>query len=154
MEIDINLPAAEVDRIVDNLEQIAPALAAQVIGSGLRAAAEVVAKKARELAPKRTGFLARSIRARFASSFVNTSSGRRKVARTAAVVFTDAFYSVFVEYGTSRAGAQPFLGPASVQASASELLSAATSGSLKKYNQLAQQLAGEPSSQTKRLAAL
>jgi HK97 gp10 family phage protein len=63
-----------------------------------------IKKTAKELAPKRTGALARSIESR-----VNTSSGRAWVriaqGRTQQ-------YALYVEKGTSKMRAQPYLGPA------------------------------------------
>ena len=54
--------------VLANLEAVTPALAADVIGRGLRAAATVVAREARNLVPVDSGALRGSIKARYASS--------------------------------------------------------------------------------------
>lgn len=65
------------------------------------AAAETIAEYARKLAPVRTGLLKSKIRARHYSSTSNVEAAAK--------------YSGFVEFGTRKMGAQPFLRPAVVQ---------------------------------------
>lgn len=61
--------------------------------------AEGIAKRAKELAPEDTGFLKSSIYA-------------ESISDTEAVVKADAYYSGYVEYGTSKMSAQPYMRPA------------------------------------------
>ena len=166
--MEIELDERGLDIAIANLEAIAPALAADVIGRGLRAAAQVVARTARMNVPVVTGALQRSIRAASASSLVMTAGGQRKVSGTAAVVqagnrrgITGAAHAVLVEYGTVRTPAQPFLEPA-VMGTISAQLQAAASRSAQAYARLASQLSAPadapakllPSARVRRLAAL
>lgn len=68
---------------------------------GLNAAAEVVQKEAISKAPSRTGNLRRNIKVKPAED------GKAHV-----YIDKDAFYGRFVEMGTSKKTAQPFLRPA------------------------------------------
>lgn len=68
--------------------------------TAVRAAGLVIQNDAKVRAPKLTGNLARSIH-------TEDVSGRHAVE-----VGTDVEYAAFVEYGTSRMRAQPYLGPA------------------------------------------
>ena len=125
--MEMDLTDSGFDTAIANLQAIAPALAADVIGRGLRAAAKVVAQRAKEIVPVRTGALRDSIRARAATSLITTSSGRKKVSGTAAVVQAGsrgafgsatrirAAHAVLIEYGTVNSPAKPFLEPAITQ---------------------------------------
>lgn len=61
--------------------------------------ARIIAIRSIELAPKRSGFLASKIKA-------------RKISQLGAVLEAGAPYSGFVEFGTRKMAAQPFLRPA------------------------------------------
>lgn len=71
----------------------------------LQNAAVRLAERAREIAPVRTGHLMASIRPM-------EESGESEAAFDSVGVRADAAYSTYVEFGTSRMEAQPFLGPA------------------------------------------
>ena len=141
--VEIDLTTDGFDEVLDNLEAITPALAADVIGRGLRAAADVVAKRARQIVPVDTGALKGSIKARYATVFVQLGRGRRRLPKAGAVVFagnvrgaqitlnlggsrvqqrsrtpgralSGAAHALLVEYGTVRTPAQPYIGPAAM----------------------------------------
>jgi HK97 gp10 family phage protein len=78
---------AQLDRLA-NMKGVETALAA----------AEVIAEKASELAPRRTGYLAEHIHAERYGDVVQ--------------VVSEAPYSIYVEFGTVYMEAQPFLRPA------------------------------------------
>lgn len=79
----------------------------EAIGRSLKAAAkaggEVLATEAQTRAPYRTGRLKVSISTKF---------GSIKQTAVERVVFAKEFYAMFLEFGTSRAAARPFLRPA------------------------------------------
>lgn len=68
-----------------------------------------LAERARELAPVRTGHLMASIRAELGENMEG------QAAFDPVQVIADTPYASFVEFGTSRMKAQPFLGPAAEQ---------------------------------------
>lgn len=70
--------------------------------SGLTQAAQMVEREAKRLCPVKTGNLRRSI--------THEVGGKGK--RVWAIVKATAFYSAYVEYGTSRNEPKPFLRPA------------------------------------------
>lgn len=76
---------------------------AGVAESAVALVAEKVAEDAKQAAPRSSGKLAESYRYRI----VNRGPG----GRASAVVETDVFYAIFVEFGTSDTAAQPHLGP-------------------------------------------
>lgn len=71
-----------------------------LVGKVVNTAALDTQREARQLCPVDTGRLRASIRPRFYKEGL------------AADVYTDVDYAPFVEFGTSRMGAQPFLFPA------------------------------------------
>ena len=85
-------------------------------GEGLRAASFVVVRKARDLVPRDTGRLKRSLRSRRISPRIATLKGFRKIRGAGAQAYVGgrkAPHAVLVEYGTGdRSDAQPFMGPA------------------------------------------
>lgn len=84
--------------------RLLPARANEARNEALRQWAHDLEKTAKELAPKRTGDLERSIRAR-----INTSSGKAWVEIAPGHTREYAYY---VEKGTSKMDDQPFMGPA------------------------------------------
>jgi len=79
-------------------------LARNILRQAIRAAARQLADEVRTRAPVGpTGYLSSSIKSR-------DSRGERN--QVAAKVATDAFYARFVEYGTSKMAAKPFMRPA------------------------------------------
>lgn len=84
--------------------RLLPRKANEARSEALREWATALEKTAKELAPKRSGDLERSIRAR-----VNTSSGKAWVEIAPGKTREYAYY---VEKGTSKMKDQPFLGPA------------------------------------------
>lgn len=84
--------------------RLLPARVNEARNEALREWAADLEKTAKELAPKRTGDLERSIQAR-----VNTSSGKAWVEIAPGKTREYAYY---VEKGTSKMEDQPFLGPA------------------------------------------
>ena len=92
----------ELDRA---LQELAWPAARRALRKGMRKGANVVRDEARAKAPKKTGNLKRKIRTR----------ERREEGgdmRFAVEVPRSAFYGRFIEYGTSKMAAKPFLRPA------------------------------------------
>ena len=92
----------ELDRA---LQELAWPAARRALRKGMRKGANVVRDEARAKAPKKTGNLKRKIRTR----------ERREEGgdmRFAVEVPRSAFYGRFIEYGTSKMPARPFLRPA------------------------------------------
>lgn len=77
--------------------------ARQAMFRGVKIGALIIENEAKARVPVRTGFLRRSI-----SSDVQWS-GRNRVVVT---IGPNAEYGAFVEFGTSRMGAQPYMRPA------------------------------------------
>ena len=80
--------------VLDNMESI------------IKRAAEKIREDAEKLAPKRTGKLARSIEIK------KLEVTKDKIRIGVGPVGKDIFYWFFVEYGTSKMSAQPYLRPA------------------------------------------
>lgn len=87
------------------LQNLAWPAARRALRKGMRAGANVVRDEARAKAPVRTGNLKRKIRTRERSE----EGGNM---RFAVEIPRDAFYGRFLEYGTSKMAAKPFLRPA------------------------------------------
>ena len=92
--VDVTVRTDHIERVRQQLPREADAL--------VRATAFVVEGEAKRLAPVDTGFLRSSIRTDI-------------VGAMAADVVVGASYGIYVELGTSRSGAQPFLAPAAVK---------------------------------------
>ena len=70
-----------------------------------------MAERARELVPVRTGHLLASIDAVFGEDVEDPDSDGSPRAFEPVQVVADTPYASFVEFGTSKMAAQPFLGP-------------------------------------------
>ncbi len=98
------------------LRALGPAIQKNVITKATRTAATVIAQEVRRTAPRNTGKLKRLIR----TSKASRSGPQRRlniVVRSGDVVYVvypdaDAFYALFLEYGTSKTPARPFMRPA------------------------------------------
>lgn len=93
----------ELDRIAADLKSTADQTQKKA-RAVVRQAGLSVANGARTRAPVDTGFLRSSIRMR------NAKSGQRNT--VSVEVTASAHYAVYVEYGTSRMGPQPYMAPA------------------------------------------
>ena len=93
---------AQLDRA---LQELAWPAARRALRKGMRKGANVVRDEARAKAPVKTGNLKRKIRTRERSE----QDGNM---RFAVEVPRSAFYGRFLEYGTSKMAAKPFLRPA------------------------------------------
>ncbi|HYG66098.1 MAG TPA: HK97-gp10 family putative phage morphogenesis protein [Anaeromyxobacteraceae bacterium] len=102
MSVTIEVQGAS--RLQSLLGRLSGRIAAAVAEETL-AGAEAVAREAKALAPVDTGRLRASIEA-------------LREGRTSAVVVARAPYAAFVEYGTRRMAAQPFMRPAAQRARA------------------------------------
>ena len=98
----------ELDRAVKKLPQ---RLQRRVLNTALRASGRVIQKRAKSLAPVKSGVLRRSIVVRTgkarkgsATVFVTTTKGKGEK--------NDAWYAHLVEFGTKLVRARPFLRPA------------------------------------------
>lgn len=85
------------------LGRLSNAMAAQHLANATLAGALVIEAGAKEKAPVRTGNLRRSIH----SAIVESSA-----THAAAMVGTDVEYAPYLEYGTRRMSARPYLRPA------------------------------------------
>lgn len=92
----------ELDRA---LQELAWPAARRALRKGMRQGANVVRDEARAKAPVRTGNLKRKIRTRERSEEAGNM-------RFAVEVPRGAFYGLFLEYGTSKMAAKPFMRPA------------------------------------------
>ena len=101
------------DEINRALTQMAERAAAEVIGKALMAGAEILKVEVETRAPRLTGFLAGNILAKLKKKNrynVEADVGPSK----------KAFYGKFLEFGTTRMSAQPFIFP-SFQAKKEEI---------------------------------
>jgi HK97 gp10 family phage protein len=89
------------DELAERLQGLGPEIAAEAREEVQMSALEIESR-AKELSPVDTGRLRSSIRTEVGAAPEEIS----------ATVFTDVDYAIFVELGTSRAEAQPFLVPA------------------------------------------
>lgn len=96
MSVTVTIDASEVNAM---LSRLSDAGRGRALGSALLAGALLVEGDAKRRAPVDTGTLRNSIRAEQQSD-------------TEATVGTPVEYAPFVEYGTSRQAAQPYLRPA------------------------------------------
>ena len=71
-----------------------------------------VAERAKEIVPVRTGHLLESISAVFGEDVEDPNSDGSPKAFDPVQVVADTPYASFVEFGTSKMAAQPFMGPA------------------------------------------
>src|SRR5712691_13341425 len=71
-----------------------------------------LAERAKEIVPVRTGHLLESISAIFGEDVEDPDSGGSPKAFDPVQVVADTPYASFVEFGTSKMAAQPFMGPA------------------------------------------
>jgi HK97 gp10 family phage protein len=78
----------------------------KAVGVEVKAGGEAVRDRAKDLAPKRTGKLRRSIK---------STVTRARDTETSTEVGPTVPYGTFVEHGTSKRAAHPFLGPAADQ---------------------------------------
>jgi HK97 gp10 family phage protein len=102
------------------LRELPDRLAKNVLRGAVRAGAVVIQKEAKLLAPKDTGEMARDIMVKAAKSskgfiayhvYVRTGKKSRLAGRKRNVN-RDSFYWRFVEFGTSKMAAKPFMRPA------------------------------------------
>lgn len=102
--------AAELEK---KFNQHGHAVRRQLLTKATKAGAELIQKRAEELAPRDTGQLAESELVRIDSS---QSSAAEVVAKIGPS--KDSFYGFFQEFGTAHHAAQPFLKPALEQTQA------------------------------------
>lgn len=95
--------AVEVQLDTTSLDRLARDISPEAMDKAVRAAAFDAEGGAKALAPVDTGYLRSGIRA-------------RRVGMAYSEVTTEAEYAPFVELGTSRQRAQPYLGPAAQEA--------------------------------------
>ena len=103
------------------LRELGPRVARKHLRGATAKAATLIRKKARELAPVDTGEMRKDIQIKrektsgdhVASYSVFTRGGKRsRLAGRARNVDKDSFYWKFVEFGTAKMPAQPFMRPA------------------------------------------
>lgn len=86
------------------LSQLEPEIAVKELRSAVRVAANLIKKDAQSRAPRDSGALSESLRV------------KTKVFRTKIVAFVmntaETFYGMFIEFGTSKMAARPFMRPA------------------------------------------
>lgn len=145
------------EAFVKALERLPEALARHVQGGGALEVAKIIRKSARTLVPVKTGALKKSIRVRQVSQKIQIKilGPPVRVPRSASQALAGnqagAFHGHFVEYGTIRSRAQPFLEPA-VRTNHSQFLRAYAEGSQKRFAAAMRSIrAGTESRQIQRL---
>ena len=102
---DFNVEIVGLRELDRALQELAWPAARRALRKGMRKGANVVRDEARAKAPVRTGKLRKAIRTRERSEDAGNM-------RFAVEVPRRAFYGRFLEYGTSKMAAKPFLRPA------------------------------------------
>lgn len=125
--------------LLANLRAVAPGVKRAVMRPALRKGAAVVAKAAKKKAPKRFGYLRKSIKYAAAKSganarvYVDGKSYEEQRAYTRTGTVRPANYAHLVEFGTVSAPAKPFMRPALAQ-SRPEAMSALTAEAKKQFD--------------------
>lgn len=111
------LKVTGIDELRDTLKNIAPKEARNLMRATIQAVAKDIAKDVKNNAPEDKGILKKAIKAKRKKSHPNNpisqvlvGSGKREK--------YDAYYWVFVEYGTRLIPPTPFVGPAKLRAQA------------------------------------
>jgi len=92
-------------KLIENLKKISRTASGRALRQAAKQGAEIIVQEAKRRAPVDTGTLRKSIRSKFgkrSSDSVTVEIGPS----------SKAYYGYFVEFGTSRMAAQPFLRPA------------------------------------------
>ena len=95
--VKISINDADITQVISRLNKFGNKAKDEVSAITKKTALQI-SNDAKKLAPVRTSFLRKNIRASRAKSMVKVVSGAK--------------YSSYVEYGTSKQGAQPFMRPA------------------------------------------
>ena len=103
--VEINSEITGLKELRKNVDSLSKSFAKSTLRTALRNAAEPVVKEAKALVPVDSGDLKRSIRSQVTvtkagDGYADVGFGRKE------------FHGLFVELGTSRQAAQPFLRPA------------------------------------------
>jgi HK97 gp10 family phage protein len=143
------LNAPEIDKILKDMQELAPKLRDGALISALRKGARPIVKTAKQLVPVETGFVKKNITARANRKLINKRDGRavsigirggakeyvdsyknrarvikrgknknQVIASRVGQEYMhggDAFYFRFLEFGTKKMAARPFLRPAMTQ---------------------------------------
>jgi len=96
--IDLEIRVEQLEDVINFLERVPPRVWEKV-DEQLEVGAGIVAEQARQLAPFRTGYLRSTI-------------GFERQAPLHWIVYAEAHYAGFVEFGTSKMVARPYLRPA------------------------------------------
>ncbi len=104
--VEVNV---EMGDVLKKLKRLPDRVQKRVVVGAVRASAKPIIKEARRLVPKRTGNLAKSIgvnQRRTKGSLLHFSISPRRGGKY------DGWYGHFLEFGTSKMTARPFLRPA------------------------------------------
>jgi HK97 gp10 family phage protein len=104
--------------LLKQLKELPQVIEKKCLRNAMRAGAQIIRKAAQDLAPKRTGLLSKAVRVVFKHKLSKNGrvvyniyiSKKPKVVRRGVPIW--AFYWRFVEFGTPKMGAKPFLQPA------------------------------------------
>lgn len=96
-------------QVVGALGNVAQVAQSQLLRDAMFGAAESLCEEIRARAPVRTGKLKRRIRV--SRRKLGHADQRLQVAITQGYIVVDVFYARFLEYGTSRMAARPFVRP-------------------------------------------
>lgn len=99
------------EQLISKLNNLPEKLEKKVIRAAVRKGAILVRDKAREKAPVKTGTLKKSIKIRsnkVANGIISFKIGPTNDKKKG----TDVFYGRFIEFGTSKMAAKPFMRPA------------------------------------------
>ena len=125
MQMEMNISGVE--QLIKNMDDMPGLVAQEIYGDGMRAAAAVVARRARILVREKSGRLKRSIRPRRRSVTVDTLYGSMKVSGGGAQVVAGgrgARQAWIIEHGRRGAMAFPYLEPALLGTPAKQLIAA------------------------------
>lgn len=100
-----------IDEVKRTLEQVAPKHANNLMRATIQGIASEIAKDSKKNAPRDSGNLKKAIKAKRKKSPKTRPVSEVQVTQGSSVRY-DAFYWRFVEYGTVKTSAQPFIKPA------------------------------------------
>lgn len=119
------------EKVIAAIDALEKKLKRKILSKALRAAAKIQLRAARQMAPVRTGRLRDSLKVRVAPGR-NKKRGGKVIKmgvytgkKTDLGITDDTYYPAYLEYGSSKMPAQPFMRPA-FEASAAESKQAAT----------------------------
>ena len=100
---DVTVRISGLDELERKLKELPKQFAKKAVRKALKAGAEPIVTEMETLAPKRTGFLSQHIGTKIKLTPKETA-GTIRIGPS-----SNAFYAMFLEFGTSKMSAQPFM---------------------------------------------